>query len=339
MIKLSRNNNLDMKLEEIMKRKLLVPILSVEAALCLMFFFIRDSLPSVVTSVFAFPFEQAGFALRYLSLSGTSGNILALTLYAAICISPVLLYMMRYRKGKVFAEDLLLFVLSIILFAMIYFMINPGTMSAVFPQGMPADIGKATISLTFYIVLMGYGVLKILRQFYDTGLLKITRYLRVLLSFLSGYYVLYVFGVIFGNFMKARDALYAGNTGLGYGITASETFLFIRHAVMALPYLMNIIVVLAVIELLDEIGKDRYSEETAKSAESLTKLCRKTLTIIVSASMSFHLLQFMFLKNLSVADTTLEIPFMSLIFILSVLMLTQFVRENKALKQDNDMFI
>lgn len=326
-------------LEEIMKRKLLVPILAVEAALCLLFYFMRDNLPNVFTTVFAFPFEQIGLVLRYLSLSGTFGNIIALIMYVVISLSPVILYRTLHRKNKVFIEDSLLFVLCIILFAMIYFMVNPGTMSAVFPVYIPADIGKATLSLTFYVVLMGYGVLKILRQFYDTGLLKITKYLRILLSFLSGYYVLYVFGVIFGSFMKARDTLYAGNMGLDYGISTSESFLFMQYAVMALPYLLNIVVVLAIIELLEEIGKDRYSDAAALKAESLTKLCRKTLTVIVLTSMGFHLLQFMFMKNLQVANTALEIPFMSLIFILSVLMLTQFVRENKTLKQDNDMFI
>ncbi len=322
-----------------MKRKLLVPILTVEAVLCILLYFIRDILPSAFTTVVAFPFEQIGFILRYLSLSGALGNIFSLILYVLISLSPVLLYLVLHRKKKVFFEDLLLFVLTVILFVMIYFMINPGTMSAVFPVNMPSDIGKATLSLTFYVVLMGYGVLKILRQFYDTNLLKITRYLRILLSFLSGYYVLYVFGVIFGAFMKARDTLYAGNTGLGSGISTSESFLFMQYAVMALPYLLNIIVVLAIIDFLEEMGKDRYSDEASLKAESLTRLCRKTLSIIVLASISFHLLQFMFLKNISVANTTLEIPFMPMIFILSVLMLTQFVRENKSLKQDNDMFI
>ncbi|HCW74227.1 MAG TPA: hypothetical protein DHM90_11035 [Clostridiaceae bacterium] len=322
-----------------MKRKLLVPILAVEAVLCLLFYFMRDTLPNVFTTVFAFPLEQMGLVLRYLSLSGTLGNIIALIVYVLISLSPVMLYRTLQRKKKVFTEDSLLFVLSLLLFAIIYFMVNPGTMSAVFPVNMPGDMAKATLSLTFYVVLMGYGVLKILRQFYDAGLQKITKYLRILLSFLSGYYVLYVFGVIFGSFMKARDTLYAGNSGLGYGISTSESFLFMQYAVMALPYLLNILVVLAIIELLEEMGKDRYSDAAALKAESLTRLCRKTLTVIVLTSMSFHLVQFMFLKNIQSAHTNLEIPFMPLIFILSVLMLNQFVRENKTLKQDNDMFI
>lgn len=322
-----------------MKRKLLVQILVIEAIICLLLYFVRDRLPDVFTTLVAFPFEQIGLFLRYLSLSGTLGNIFALLLYGLISLSPVILYVYLRRQKEVFTEDLLLFVLSVILFVMIYYMVNPGMMSAVFSVNIPSQTGKAILSLTFYTVLMGFGVLKILRQFYDAGMEKITRYMKILLSFLSGYLVLLVFGEIFGRFMSARDALYSGNTELGDGIASSEAFLFLQYAAMALPYLLNIIVVLSIIEFLDAMGRDRYSEEASLKADALSKLCRKTLTIIVGISIGFHVLQFMFLKTLTVVNTTLEIPFMPLIFILSVLILTQFVRENKALKQDNDMFI
>lgn len=322
-----------------MKRKLLVPILIVEAALCLLLYFIIGILPTALTTIFAFPFEQIGLMLRFLSLSGPIGNVLSLMMYVLICLSPVILYIHLQRKNKVFSEDLLLLILSIILFVMMYFMINPGLMGSVFPVNMPSEYGRATFSLTFYVLLMGYGVLRILRQFYETALPKITQHLSILLSFLSGYYVLYIFGVIFDRYMQARDTLHADNMGLGIGLSTSETFLFMQYVVMALPYFLNIIVVLAIIAFLEEMGKDRYSDEAQLKAEHLTKLCRKTLSVIVLTSMGFHLFQFMFLKSISVVNTTLEIPFMPLIFILSVLMVTQFVRENKTLKQDNDLFI
>lgn len=322
-----------------MKRISFKGMLGLEAVLCLLLFLVKEKLPAVVTSIVAFPFEQMGLMLRALSLSGSLGNILAWILYVLICLSPLMvLYFMRKRDGT-HKEDILLVVLCGVLFGVLYFMINPLLMGGALSSDNMTMVGKAFLSGTFYSVLIGYLVLRTLRTFYDSGMEKIQKYLILLLSVLNVYFVFYVFGLAFGGFLEARQTLYAGNTGAGSEILLSEVFLFLQYAVMALPYFLNIFVVFAIIGLLREMTVDRYSEATTEGVRDLSRLCRWTLTVTVLTNMGLHILQFMFSSQIRALNSTLGIPVFSLVFVLAVLMLTQFVQENKALKDDNDMFI
>lgn len=322
-----------------MKRITFKGLLALEALICLLLFLIKEKLPAVITSVVAFPFEQIGLVLRSLSLAGTLGNILAWMLYVLISLSPVMvLYFMRKRSGT-HKEDILLLVLCGVLFGVLYFMINPLLMGGVMFLDNMTMVGKTFLSGTFYSVLVGYLVLRTLRTFYDSGMEKIQKYLMILLSILNVYFVFHVFGLSFGGFLEARQILYAGNTGVGSEILLSEIFLFLQYAVMALPYFLNIFVVFSIIDLLKEMTLDRYSEATTKSAHNLSGICRWTLTVTVLTNMGFHILQFLFSSQIRALNSTLGIPVFSLVFVLAVLMLTQFVQENKALKDDNDMFI
>ena len=322
-----------------MKRITFKGMLGLEAVLCLLLFLVKEKLPAVITSIVAFPFEQIGLLLRALSLAGSLGNILAWILYVLICLSPlVVLYFMRKRDGT-HKEDILLMVLCGVLFGVLYYMINPLRMGGALSSDDMTMVGRAFLSGTFYSVLIAYLVLRTLRTFYDSGMEKIQKYLILLLSVLNVYFVFYVFGLAFGGFLEARQTLYAGNTGAGSEILLSEVFLFLQYAVMALPYFLNIFVVFSIIGLLREMTLDRYSEATTEGVRNLSRLCRWTLTVTVLTNMGFHILQLMFSSQIRALNSTLGIPVFSLVFVLAVLMLTQFVQENKALKDDNDMFI
>ena len=65
MNELSNNNNS----EAVMKQKILVGALSVEALVCVLFCILQTSFTGVFSAVMAFPFEQIGMGLRSLSLS------------------------------------------------------------------------------------------------------------------------------------------------------------------------------------------------------------------------------------------------------------------------------
>ena len=52
-----------------------------------------------------------------------------------------------------------------------------------------------------------------------------------------------------------------------------------------------------------------------------------------------YLLQFAFMKTLLVVNGSVQIPILSMAFVLAALLLAQYIKENKQLKDDNDMFI
>ena len=144
------------------KSKLFKIALAVEAVLCVLLTALKTPVGDAFVSAMAFPFEQIGLGLRALSLSGAVGNVFAFLLYIAICLLPVGALLLIKRKRNMLPEDGLLLVLSITLFFIIYWMINPGNMAGLF-HGIPA--GKAVLGGTVYSILIAYFILRILRLF------------------------------------------------------------------------------------------------------------------------------------------------------------------------------
>ena len=83
-----------------MNRKKLYIFLGAEAILCLAAA-VFNSVSSGIgyEEIAAFPFAQIGALLRWMSLSGTAGNIAAIILYLAIGAAPII-YTIRLSKKK-----------------------------------------------------------------------------------------------------------------------------------------------------------------------------------------------------------------------------------------------
>ncbi len=161
----------------------------------------------------------------------------------------------------------------------------------------------------------------------------------VMLNLLFVIFVYMAFGACFGNLLESISSLQAGNTGNEHLLGASYVFLVLQFIVNSLPYVLDIFIVFAAIRLLNEMRTDRYSNETVVAAERLSRLCSVVLTVAVLSNITFNLLELMFAKSLMILTTTVQIPVLSILFILGVLLLTRFVAENKQLKDENDQFI
>ena len=61
------------------------------------------------------------------------------------------------------------------------------------------------------------------------------------------------------------------------------------------------------------------------------------VSLLVTAAM--NLLQLLFLGQLQSVRIQVVIPVLSVAFLLAVLLVVQFIRENRQLKEDNDLFI
>lgn len=322
-----------------MKHKKLCVFLACEAVLCILLHSAREILPRAFTAVMAFPFEQIGLGLRALSLSGDTGNIISIVLYTTLCLIPVgILYSLK-KVRRLYPEDALLAVLSIVLFAVVYMMINPGLLGPYFGDAAGQSVTKAVLGGMVYSVLIGYAVLRILRLFFhaDTG--RLQKYLEILLCALNALFVYLAFGAYFSSLMDSFDALRSGNTGNEQSLGMSYLFLVLQYVVNALPYILDVLVVFAALELLDELSADRYSEAAVNASEKLSRLCGMALAVIVISNIGFNLLQLVFIKMLAVMNGSVQIPLISVAFTLAVLLLAQYIKENKQLKDDNDMFI
>lgn len=322
-----------------MKRKGVYLILGCEAMLCIAFYWTAQQLPNLFTTVMAFPFEQISIGLRWLSLSGAGGNLVAVVFYWLICLLPVIILGLIARKRKLQVEDWLLVIFSAVLFAVLYLMINPGLLGNYLGDIASLTGSQAILGCILYSVLIGYGVLRIVRLFFTADIEGLQRYLCILLYGLNLIFVYLIFGACLDHLLEGISTLYAGNVGNEQGIGLSRNFLILQYLVNAVPYGLNMLIVFAALDLLGALTADRYGEGAVAAAEKLSRLCGRALQLVVVINIAFNLLQLILLNSLAVVNTTVQLPLLSIAFVLGTLLLAQYIRENKRLKDDNDMFI
>jgi hypothetical protein len=322
-----------------MKRKLYYVVLAAEAIVCAALVVARAAFGGAFSAAMAFPFEQIGAGLRALSLSGEVGNAAAIAIYAALSLLPAAVLPFIGRRRKLFAEDWLLGLLSVSLFAVLYFMVNPGVIGTFTGGAAGQAVGKAVLGSVAYSIVCGYFILRALRMFFQSDARKLIQYMSVALGALGMLFVYMIFGACFSGLLDSVAALRAGNAGNENLLGASYVFLIIQALADALPYALDICVVAAALRLLTEFRADRYSPETVAATDRMSKLCTGALAATVLTSIGFNLLQLLFVKTLMIVNVSVNISIVSVAFVLAALMLTRFIEENKRLKDDNDMFI
>jgi len=71
----------------------------------------------------------------------------------------------------------------------------------------------------------------------------------------------------------------------------------------------------------------------------MSKLCTAALITAVLLSIGVNLLTLLLAGSLRVLNISVQIPVLSVTFVLAALLLTRLVAENKQLKDDNDLYI
>lgn len=297
-------------------------------------------------SFFTFPFEQIGEGLRRLSLSGVAGNVAAVVLYVIISLVPCGLFLWLKKKGKTCKADLMLLLISADLFFTIYYMINPGLFVS---NGMPG--GGIILGCTFYSLVIGYFVLRILAKSAKADTKALQKGLRILLYVVMLFLTCVVVVEFAFNLPANIKALKEANTAVSgerlwgdFGndnvdLTVTYVFLVLQSIVNALPYVLDILVLLVVGKALKELLEDAYSDAAVAAVRRIATVCSKVLAIIVIADMSFNILQILFRNKLYQVNVTTVIPLMSILFAIATLVIARYVGENQKLKQDNDLFI
>lgn len=318
-----------------MRHYLLPILLAAEAVLCLAVCGLQNFLSGALPALLGFPFAPIGQGLRALSLSGGPGNTAAIVLYVLLSLLPLGALALIRRRRKLAAEDGLLALLSPVLFAVLYFMINPGLLG---PVGQGA-VGQAMLGGCVYSLLIGYLVLRVLRYFFRAETEKLHRCLSALLWALCFLLVYAAFGSGFEDYLSSVEALRAGNTGVYSGLALSEGFLFLRWLVSALPYVLDVLVIFALLGLLRERRKDRFSPEAVEAANTLSRRCGWALAVTVLSTAGMNLLQLCFYSRLRDVSGSVILPLSSVVLVLGALLLAHYAQEAKEMKDDNDLFI
>lgn len=326
-----------------MRRSWFCIVIAAEALVFILLGFLQIRFSETFSAVAAFPFEQIGLGLRKLSLSGPAGNVLAIILYGLFSLIPCAVYGVLRRKHRETHIDLLLILLSVLLFVVNYYMINPGLLQT----GVPAS-GKWMLGSVFYSVLFGYLVLRLLHIYSKADVKKLQQGLQILLGFLNVVFVYAACGQEFGTLLSSIQTVQSGNSSSGIeggfiydalDIRLTYLFLVLRFLINVLPYILDIAVVFLSLRVLKELMADRYSDGAVNAVQKLAEFCAVSLGITVIADMAFNVLQLICSRRLYQMNFTVHIPVVPIVFVLAVMLLVRYVRENQKLKQEHDLFI
>ena len=326
----------------VIKEKKLLTILAIEAAACVLFCILQYSVSGMFSSLIAFPFEQLGVGLRWLSLSGAVGNGIAILFYILLCLIPTGIWFFFRKKQKAQKIDILLLFLSALLFFVFYYMINPGLINT-----GTMDSGKWSLGSTFYSVLFGYLLVRGLLQYTEADEGKLRKGIRILLGAVDVILVYEILGSELGSLLQNISSVRSGNTGVtvscGYitlfELNTTYVFLFLHFLIKILPCILNILVIFGARKLLDLSKEAMYQEENIVFTEKLVRFCTLSLIITIVADVGFNLLQLFFQNQLYQMDYVVNIPVFSLAFVLAIQLFARYIREMQRLKKDNDLFI
>lgn len=296
------------------------------------------------TNIILFPFIQLGESLRELSLSGTMGNVAAIIVYVAISLIPtgVLVWRVKKQKKPFEGVDLILPLLSVFLLVMMYLLINPGYIAEPSFAGNSALRFEVGLVSTFWSVLIGYLILKSVRLFGKTDEKGLLRYFNIAIVIVGVYLALAMASGVYTELIPALNELDMGRFDiqpLDGDIEMTKSFLITRYVGDQLPLLMDIIVLFTAMGLIKAMHVDRYGAETLEKSKKLAKVCITCLAVMVLEPIAINLFQLFLGSTLLKTTYNMQMPWMSLIMVLIVLLLTKFFEADKALKEDSDMII
>ena len=322
-----------------MKVRNFILILAAEAVLCVVAAVtLTLQSGSGYMMLFQFPFAQIGLLLRSLSLSGAAGNAAAIVLYAILCIVPLMFAVPRIRKRTLKAEDALLAVMSGFAFYMMYMMINPGLLNRI-PFYAVGDFGKAVLGGTFYSLLIGYLVLRLLRRADGSSTDALLSVMRLLFAAVA---VALVFSISYIGVSAAKAelaAIKAANTDPSVSLGMTSVFVLLRYIFSLAPVAMEIAIFLLGMHLCEALQQDRYGEAAVGAAQKLAAFAKWTVVVILLCCILINLAQIIFAGSLLWADFFTTLPVSEIVVAVGALLLTRFFIESRNLKQDNQMII
>lgn len=326
------------------KRTLCI-LLSAEALVCLV---AALALPGGnkpdMAALYSVPFSQIGSLLRSLSLSGPAGNVLAFSLYLALGILPLahLVFLLVCKKAG--AEDIILPLLSGLMFFVLYLMINPGLVSDWLQShaddaAFMVPVGKAALGGTVYSVLISYLVFKALRNIEGRKSDRLLGMLRTLLAAAAAVMVFSIFYIGVRDFAAAIRELKGSNNFEGAGLVPTHLFMFIGFLFNQLPAAVAALLFIKAAELTEALKIDRYGEAALQAAERLIRTGKIGVIAITASTMCFNLMQLIFSRWLRVTYYSTRLPLDAVILTLAMVLLGRYISESSRLHQENQMFI
>lgn len=278
----------------------------------------------------AAPVNALGQALRGLSLSGTGGNAAAWAITLVVSLLPLIPFLLLRRKRKA-AEDWVLVLLIPQLFALIYYAVNPTLIDSMAASFLP--VGQLGVILATAVTWL---VLAFLRALAEAPGERLAAAVGVLFT---GCALLLAFGAganQAATWRAAVDSVQAGNTG---DVSFTLIMLAVLGVLRAAPYLLGAAALLWGGRLVEAGGREPFSQDTAQLCDRTALACRMAAEAAVILALTVNLLQLMAFSLLVKVDFQVELNLLPLALAGAMFLLSRWMRQGLALREDNDSII
>lgn len=305
-----------------------------------------------MTTIFSFPFEQIGYGLRALSLSGSIGNIIAIGLYVIFCISPIIYYFILKKKGLNTEKEGFLFAISFFLFCGVYLYINPGLINQI--EGLShftADY-LFIIGGTIWSVVILYILLCILHGIEkkdSVNLLSSMRYVILAIILLTLLDIL-VNGIV--SLISNIRSVAEGNSddlqffisdgifaGLNANLITTYIWLVIQYVLNCVPSIMLLRILFISKKIVDALQKNSFDEEAIEKLHKLAISCKNVVIAIGVLTVTQNFIQLGLVQHLLQSNYQVVVPIYTLLIVFVIMLLARKFSETRDLKLDNDSFI
>ena len=302
------------------------------------------------------PFEWIGRGLRWLSLSSSLGNMLALFCFVMLSLSPILYLLVRRIRTGLRKVDLLLPIISVFTFYMLYHFINSGLMLKWAPQMLTDQsvigIVKFAFVIIFYSLWLTYFMIRMLetltatekgnrQQYLGKKLQLILRLLSILYTFLIGYFSTFeLFAALDKHSVKAGSiSLFSSILPTQESASLNQFIIIFNYLLRCLPVVFAIYILVEGIQLIQEMITHHMEEEEYRAASQLSNAGKKAVYVTVFCNLALNVIQFLLSSRLSDTAFSLNITLSPLIIAFGAMILSGYFKETKELQEDNEMII
>ena len=137
-----------------------------------------------IFDILSFPLEKTAGFLGYLSLKSSTGNVIAIIFFTLFCLIPVFVLLFKVKRKTFVKTDILLVLLSAVLFAVIYLLINPSEMGFL---GYVND--TSTVAFSFWSLLASYFILKLVDTIKKSSAVRSERIFDLIVKIIGAVFV------------------------------------------------------------------------------------------------------------------------------------------------------
>lgn len=333
-----------------MKRNKLILFLILEAGLVILLHCLLGRQSDMDASAAAFPFLPLAKGLEALAAVGTIGAGLAAALWLGVSGVPGAMALRRGEKRM--PERIALCFLSVVMAVGLYGMVRPlHFLPEVLRQPEAVPILQAGLGDAIWSAVILWGVVHLIRRFRNGGWEGLLRsagvLILVLCVLLTAAAALAVSGELLALTEARDDSLetvvarewYSEEFSIPSDAGGLDIPMDLLHLLaQVLPQILTVAVLLRGIELLDAL-RTGASERLVPAAEGLSRSCCLALGVTAAVTAAVNLLQVLVARFLTNLSFRAEIPLLSLVLTVLLLLFARLVIENKKLRDDNSLFI